>query len=429
MLISKMKRLLVLFSSSFPFGQGETFLGAEFPFLEKAFDEVLVISNDISSPQTWPAGPTVSCRRVPYDFPFSGKVLALGGLLLPLVWREFAQIRRRHPGAGARRVLSTILTSWAKAKKYATLIADISASHPHDEVYAYSYWANDAAVAVALARKRGLVQRATSRAHGWDVYTSRPEVGFLPFRDFLATHLDTLAFVSADGRRFFENSVGRGRATLEVMPLGTPAVVSAPVGRSGFLTVVSCSGLIPLKRIGLMASAVMKVRNAIRWIHLGDGPERALVESICSSPPRGVEVTLMGQIPHDQVIETLRRLRPWALINVSATEGLPVSMMEAMSLGIPVIGTRVGGVPEIVNPGVNGYLLSADPDPEEIVSTLNTLAGLSDSDFEVLARGAWQTWNERFRADRNYTRFVDRLLGSGGDVDTPRLHSSGSGRP
>ena len=418
----------MLFSSSFPFGQGEAFLGAEFPFLEGAFDQVFVISNDTSSPQAWPIGPAVSFRRIPYDLPSSGKLLALGGLASPEVWRDLVAVRRRAPGVGARRVLSSVLTSWAKAKKYAALIASITASHPHAEIYAYSYWANDAAVAVALARKRGLVRRATARAHGWDVYTSRPEVGFLPFRDFLAEHLDTLAFVSADGRRFFENSVRRSRATLDVMPLGTPGVVSAPLGRSDSLTVISCSSLIPLKRIGLMATALMQVPHAIRWVHVGDGPERALVESICSAPPRGVEITLMGQIPHEQVIETWRRLRPWALINVSSTEGLPVSMMEAMSLGIPVVGTRVGGVPEIVNPGVNGYLLSANPDPGEIVSAIDTVARLRDSDFEVLARGAWQTWNEQFRADRNYARFVDKMLGREAGADRPGLPSRGPGQ-
>lgn len=408
-----MKRLLVLFSSSFPFGPSETFLAAEFPYLENAFDEVFVISNDVASPQVWPIGATVTCIRTSYGLGFTQKLLALRGLLLPFVWQEFAAIRKRHQTVAPQRVLSTVLTSWAKAKRFARMIAQISSSRPDARVYAYSYWANDTAVAVALARKRGIVSRAISRAHGWDVYTSRPEVGFLPFRGFLADHLDSLAFVSADGRRFFESSVGRERATLDVFPLGTRLVADAPIGRADAFTIVSCSSLIPLKRIALLATAVLRLGRPVQWIHAGDGSERQVVEALCATRPSGTEIILTGHLPHGQVIEKWRSIRPWALVNVSATEGLPVSMVEAMSLGIPVIGTRVGGVAEIVSPGMNGFLLSANPDPDEIVSTLNTVAELPDSAFDALADGAWQTWNDRFRADKNYGRFVDHMLESG----------------
>ena len=56
-------------------------------------------------------------------------------------------------------------------------------------------------------------------------------------------------------------------------------------------------------------------------------------------------------------------------INVSSTEGIPVSIMEAMSFGIPVIATAVGGTPEIVN-NENGYLLSKDPSAKELAEVI-----------------------------------------------------------
>jgi len=406
------KRLLVLFSSSFPFGQAETFLAAEFPKLEAAFDDVVVICNDISSVRTWTTGANVSCERIPYEISFIEKLLALRGLFVPIVWREFEAIRTRHPAAEPRLVLSTVLTSWAKAAKFCRRVALIASSHPGVSVYGYSYWANDTAVAVALARKRGLLQRAVSRAHGWDVYTSRSEVGFLPFRGFLADHLDSLVFVSADGRRFFEASVGSGRATREVIPLGTAQESQGPQGKAELFTIGSCSSLIPLKRVDLLAKAVMNFGRPIRWVHVGDGPERSKIEAICARRPPGVEIELTGHLLHHEVIETWRRFRPAAFVNVSASEGVPVSMMEAMSLGIPVIGTSVGGVPEIVEAGVNGSLLVAEPTQAEVAAALSSFADLSTAAFERLSEGAWRTWHDRFHARVNFARFVAHLLGS-----------------
>ncbi len=71
------------------------------------------------------------------------------------------------------------------------------------QVYAYSYWANDMALAVAMAKARGWVHVAVCRAHGWDVYFERSAAGFLPFRRFLAETLDHYRFVSKDGLAYF----------------------------------------------------------------------------------------------------------------------------------------------------------------------------------------------------------------------------------
>ena len=68
-------------------------------------------------------------------------------------------------------------------------------------------------------------------------------------------------------------------------------------------------------------------------------------------------------------------------INVSSSEGIPVSIMEVMSFGIPVIGTNVGGVSELVNQE-NGHLLSANPAAQEIVSVIEKFQQLSNEDKE-----------------------------------------------
>ena len=95
-------------------------------------------------------------------------------------------------------------------------------------------------------------------------------------------------------------------------------------------------------------------------------------------------------------------------INVSETEGIPVSIMEAMSFGIPCIATNVGGNPEIVN-ATNGFLISANPSVEEIKKVLIDFMQLNTEKHIELRRNARKTWEQNFNAESNYTQFFSEL--------------------
>jgi glycosyltransferase involved in cell wall biosynthesis len=405
-------RRLLLLSSSFPYGRGEPFLAAEIPFLEEAFDEIIIVSNDVSSSQTWSVGPKIRCERISYEISWFEKLAALRGLFDPSVWPELRATRRRETAVSFNRTASMALSSWAKARKFARRATQIAAEQPGSTVCAYSYWANDMAVAVALARASGIVHRGIARAHGWDVYSSRRGGGVLPFRDYLAHNLDAILFVSEDGRASFNSSVPAGRALREVVHIGTVQRSDGPQGRGEPFTIVSCSVLIPLKRVNLLARAIASCSFPIRWTHVGDGPELAEIRRICASAPSNATIDLPGWLSGEEVIRTWRRLKPSALVNVSSSEGVPVSMMEAMSLGIPVIGTNVGGVSEIVTHGVNGHLLSEDPSPVEIAGAIQLFAEMSQQRFDIVSEAAWRTWHGKFRAETAFRRLTDFLVPS-----------------
>lgn len=96
-----------------------------------------------------------------------------------------------------------------------------------------------------------------------------------------------------------------------------------------------------------------------------------------------------------------------AFINASETEGTPVAVMEAVSCGIPVIATSVGGNKEIVG-NDNGVVLNENPTPQQI----------ADAIFQFIDRpqeakrkrdASRQVWLERYNADTNYSGFAERL--------------------
>lgn len=402
-------RVLVLFTASYPYGPGEPFITHEIPYLAAAFDEVVIVSNDAESPQAHSLPGSVSCLRMSYELPRRETVRAICGLLQREVRRELGIVRHRYGLPLTRRAWATVLVSWRKATRTAELLRDLAADRPGAEIHAYAYWADDMAVGAAMARRRGWVRRAVSRAHGWDVYHDRAEPGFLPFRLYLATHLDHLRFVSEHGRRYFESLVGP-HPSVGCSRLGTPAAAEEPLGRRRPFTLVSCSRLIPLKRVDLIARSLAYVRAAVRWIHVGDGPARGVVEAICRDLPPHVSVELVGHLPNPEVLALYRSRRPSAFVNVSETEGLPVSIMEAMSVGLPVIGTDVGGVGEIVRHGGNGLLLRSEADPVEVAGAMDTIAELSEARYGRFAAAAWRTWREGFHAADNYREFVDLIL-------------------
>ena len=100
---------------------------------------------------------------------------------------------------------------------------------------------------------------------------------------------------------------------------------------------------------------------------------------------------------------------PDLFINVSSSEGVPVSFMEAMSCGIPVIATNVGGSSEIVNID-NGYLLSSNPLPAEVAEAISTFYHLNLEEKNKKRLAAYNTWEENYNAKKNYTQFAEEIL-------------------
>ena len=93
--------------------------------------------------------------------------------------------------------------------------------------------------------------------------------------------------------------------------------------------------------------------------------------------------------------------------NVSESEGTPVSIMEAISCGMPVLATAVGGNPEIVSEQ-NGKLLSPNPTPDEIAASIFSI--LDNPDLAAEKRtGSRRVWHEKYNADSNFQAFADRL--------------------
>ena len=116
---------------------------------------------------------------------------------------------------------------------------------------------------------------------------------------------------------------------------------------------------------------------------------------------------MKGAVDHEKLIDYYRTTPVDLFLNVSSSEGVPVSVMEAMSFGIPVIATNVGGTSEIVS-GKTGMLVNADISPEELAGKIEELK--QKPEFFKLRLASRKEWEKKSMAEKVYPEFVIQLL-------------------
>jgi len=110
-------------------------------------------------------------------------------------------------------------------------------------------------------------------------------------------------------------------------------------------------------------------------VFAGDGELRGVIEERVRDLGIGPRVTITGWLGEAEVREEIRKAR--AIVLPSAAEGLPVVLMEAFALGRPVVSTFTAGIPELVEPGLNGWLVPAG-DVEALTASLQEVLAAPD---------------------------------------------------
>ena len=112
--------------------------------------------------------------------------------------------------------------------------------------------------------------------------------------------------------------------------------------------------LVPAKGVLFLLETIARIDGAILDI-AGDGPQRKFLETKAAALGIDNRVRFLGYQSQGQVRELLRQADVFVM--GSFAEGLPVVLMEAMAAGVPVVATRIAGIPELVDDGQNGFLV------------------------------------------------------------------------
>jgi colanic acid/amylovoran biosynthesis glycosyltransferase len=125
------------------------------------------------------------------------------------------------------------------------------------------------------------------------------------------------------------------------------------------LRILTVGRMLPLKGHALVLEAVALRRAAGSPVHLtlvGDGPERERLERLASDLGIDGDVTFVGAVPSDRIHAYYAAADVFCL--PSLAEGIPIVLMEAMAMGLPVVATRIAGIPELVRDGECGLLVA-----------------------------------------------------------------------
>jgi len=145
----------------------------------------------------------------------------------------------------------------------------------------------------------------------------------------------------------------------------------------GPLRVITVARLVEKKGIADAILAVSKLGAEIEYVIVGDGPLRAELESLAQTNGVADRVRFTGALPRTGVAELLRSSSVCVAPSVTAAdgdiEGIPVSIMEAMAAGLPIVSTRHSAIDELVEDGVSGFL-AAEHDVPALARSLALLA-------------------------------------------------------
>lgn len=397
-------KVLIVYTISYPFGKSEqSFLEPEIEFFSHKYDEIWLCPRNTQDNFICPT--PVNVKRLQLSSSTEKSAIGRAFVALFLLSQEFL----RFPF----KVLSNGIGIFSYAKQMLGLKESLEAllnDNPNIQFVHYSYWMSDWATVLSLSKLDGI---KISRAHGFDLYDDRSPLKFQLFRKMQLKRLDWIAPISEVGKSYLVHKFPKYSDKIDCIKLGIPdhSGLLFPSFKEERYEIVSCSSLIPLKRVHLITEILSNAKVEIRWTHIGDGPERESIERWAENMPSNIQFELLGNLSWSQVIEVYRTKSFDVFIQCSETEGIPVSIMEAINFGTPVMATDVGGMAEAVPD--KHLLLEKDFSPKEIGALLDETLKGGWTRKKAVRNSIRQYWEEHFDASKNYAQFSERINHAG----------------
>lgn len=414
--------ILLLFTSSYPYDYAAeyTFIQPEIRHLLGEFEKVILVPRISKGNRLLlPSDVEVSDDYANFLQRSSGihKMIAMA-----FSSRRFFREIREHPEIliYPSKVLKLLIFSGRAelTRQWVTNFTETQHLDPSNCIF-YSYWFDHTVTGLAMTKQEFPATKLVSRAHGYDIYEEYYYPYYWPYRRETLEFLDVLFFASDAGKNYFCERYPEYVSKYETAHLGIkdPEFIAKP-SSDGVFRIVSCAHIVPVKRLdllldGIATAARLRPEQKFEWIHFGDGTEKKSLERrLTGMFSSNAVCRFLGNVPNDEIMQYYRDYPVDAFVNVSSTEGgAPVAIQEAISCGIPVVATSVGGNPEVVSDR-NGILLDANPMPEQIATALLRIWDnpLLAAEMRKESRRIWQTG---YNAEVNFRAFAERLKSIG----------------
>lgn len=396
-----MNKSLLFFTSEFPYGLGETFIENEIDYLSREFKKVYIFPEVINKQKrTIPA----NCQVVGGLFSDKGYnrnsilkkyPIQVMQLFLSEFWHHGKLIDSKNElfSQCLRMVYkASILENWLDKNNIRVALF-------------YTFWMDDWTTILSILKTRNRIKQLISRANGFDIFEERRENNFIPYRHFQLKMVDKIYCASKASMTYLKNRYPKYAMKIDYAHLGVTDHGLNPWSKSDHFTIVSCSNIIALKRVSLIPGILAKLELNICWMHFGDGIGKEELREQIQLLPENIAAELRGRVSNQELLEFYKTNSIDLFIHFSESEGgVPVSIQEAVSFGIPVLATDVGGINEIVN-NTTGILIEKEFDPIVIARTLDDflLNKAINQKYRIKVR---EFWKKNFNAKNIYPKFI-----------------------
>ena len=151
-----------------------------------------------------------------------------------------------------------------------------------------------------------------------------------------------------------------------------------------------------------LVEAINNIPGA-RLIIAGDGPERENIQAYIKEHKLENRITLLGYLNQNDIRENIRKCR-FVTVPSIWYENCPYSILETMEIGKPIIGSKIGGIPELIQDGINGFTYEHN-DVTKLTNILMKLFG-NDETVKQFSKNSKQIFIQNYSAEAYYNKLM-----------------------
>lgn len=265
--------------------------------------------------------------------------------------------------------------------------------------------------------------KAICTIHGSDINVIAHRLYWKPFLSYALSKLSGLTFVSKDLKKTFLSQILKDRQLKNlnltvisngfadwVIPTGVhmDEQIIEQLRKSAKKIILFVGNLIKVKRPDIVLESLVHVKNRgfnATLVVIGEGPRKVemMTKAMRLNLQKGEDLIFLGRLSHERVLFWMKEAD--VLILTSDKEGMPSVVLESLSVGTPVVATAVGGVPEVILDGVNGFLCQKNNPADTAVCLIKALSRSWDRE-KIKATVKAYAWTVLSKQWYNYYKSV-----------------------
>lgn len=389
------------------------FINNDLNVSSKIFKNILIISPRIPSSSGYYQENVTHLSFTRFDL-FISLILNLYELLSSLYLKEITKAVSRNIFclSYARELLHYLAISKLVQKKLKYFLT----SYNQKEWIILSAWYYSTAFASYQLKKKYPNIEIFSIAHAFEIDLTRSPFNLYLFRDVYHNEFTKVFFISKTSMlRYIADIANPLSLRIDNCHFSYLGALKCHKGYSKISTdntfrVVSCSNISEIKRLDKILRVLSKTRKfKINWIHFGSGEKFIEMEkAIKKNLNTNLDINFMGHLDNCEIQSYYSRNEIDLFINLSENEGLPVSIVEAMSFGIPILAPRVGSIPEILDDSFSMLVNNSD-DEESIFNMIEDYYSLATDVKKQIRSRIIDKFEKELDASKNRTDFFIKL--------------------